>query len=442
MSSLARIILLTVGLFSLSELPSVVAASAPDVKPSGQTADSIREVLRTVARRQMHRYGPLRDGDYTPVGTVAELTASRKPAGVAWTYPWGVTLFGAIRSVDATGDLQALEWVLEQNRILSQFYVWAEHARIHSGNTEAWNELIKTDRTLSIARLLRLGDLDSCGAMGTEILEAALRHRERITPEERAVLERIANWITREQERLPDRTLWRKAQTDEDHVWPEGTIWADDLYMACPFLVRWAQFTGDGKFLTDAANQVIHMAARLQDADGLWFHAYSIPRKERSPFKWGRANGWIAVTMAEVLTALPENHPNRAAVLEICRRQMNGLKTVQADSGLWRQVLDRPELWEETSCTAMFAYALARGVNRGWLPASDLDVAKKAFAALCARCITPEGVIKGTCQGTGIGLRLDYYANRQRPDDDSHGPGVILLAGTELLNPGERANRR
>src|SRR5262249_27186455 len=44
-----------------------------------------------------------------------------------------------------------------------------------------------------------------------------------------------------------------------------------------------------------------------------------------------------------------------------------------------------------------------------------------------------EGVVKGTCQGTNIGKELDYYAKRERPDDDLHGRGVVLLAGTEIL---------
>jgi unsaturated rhamnogalacturonyl hydrolase len=83
----------------------------------------------------------------------------------------------------------------------------------------------------------------------------------------------------------------------------------------------------------------------------------------------------------------------------------------------------------------MFAYSIARGVNRGWLPASDMAVARKAFAGICAGYITPEGVVNGTCEGTNIGLDVEFYANRKRPSDDLHGRGVVLLAGTEILNP-------
>jgi rhamnogalacturonyl hydrolase YesR len=328
-----------------------------------------------------------------------------------------------------------MQWVADQNRILARQYAQAERVHAHVGDTPEWTAFVRDNRATPVARLLRLGDLDSCGAMGTQLLELLRHDRATPTPEEQQVLTRIAHWIQEQQERLPDGTLWRKAQRDEDHGWPDGTLWADDLYMACPFLVRWAAFTGNNDGLTDAAKQVIHMAARLQDADGLWFHGFSVPRAQHSPVKWGRANGWVAVTLAEILSVLPQDHPDRPALLEICRRQVNGLLRVQPASGLWRQVLDQPESWEETSCTAMFAYAIARGVNRGWLPAEDRRFAGIALAALCARCLSPEGVVKGTCEGTGIGLRLDYYASRKRPDDDAHGPGPLLLAGTEWLNP-------
>ena len=111
------------------------------------------------------------------------------------------------------------------------------------------------------------------------------------------------------------------------------------------------------------------------------------------------------------------------------------MKKVQAPDGMWRQVLDKPELWEETSCTAMFAYGIARAVHRGWIDASNMAVARKAFAGI-AKNVTPEGVVKSTCAGTNIGADLQFYIDRPRPDDDMHGRGPVLLAGTELLTAG------
>jgi len=141
-----------------------------------------------------------------------------------------------------------------------------------------------------IGGLVNLGSLDSCGAMGTQMLEGILRHPEMETSEEKRVVARIADWIVNHQDRLPDGTLWRSKSDGGAKAFKPGTIWMDDLYMACPFLVRWARYTGDPKYLDDAAQQIIHMAALLQDKDGVWFHSYFVNDKQHSPFKWGRAN--------------------------------------------------------------------------------------------------------------------------------------------------------
>ena len=47
------------------------------------------------------------------------------------------------------------------------------------------------------------------------------------------------------------------------HHFHNMTMWADDLYMSVPFLVRYSQFTGDQKYLDDAANQFFGFKKRL-----------------------------------------------------------------------------------------------------------------------------------------------------------------------------------
>jgi unsaturated rhamnogalacturonyl hydrolase len=384
---------------------------------------AIRDVLGRVSRHQLR---PLRDGDYAPVATLAALQAARAPDGIAWSYPWGVTLYGTIRSSDFTGDREVENFVLEHNRIAARDYVFLDAARTQVGGAG-----MKAYRS-KINGLLNLGSLDSCGAMGAQMLEGILRHPDQETPEEKVVVARIANWIVHRQDRLPDGTLWRSQTNGGVKDLKPGTIWLDDLYMACPFLVRWSRYTGDPRYLDDAAQQIIHMAALLQDTDGVWYHAYFVNEHKHSPVKWGRANGWGVVATVEVLSAMPADHPARAQLLDILRRQLAGLKPLQGPSGLWHQVLDHPEIWDETSCTAMFAYGYARAVNRGWIDASNLAVARKAFAGLEAH-VTPEGAVNGTCAGTNIGLDVAFYADRPHPDDDLHGRGVVLLAGSEIL---------
>ena len=398
----------------------VCAADAPTTI----TDNEIRDVVARVAKHQIHT---LADGDYAAVKSVDEAKAAKAPAEIAWSYPWGVALFGMSRSTDVTGDKDADQFVVAHNLICARYYNWLTGLKTSVTNSA---ELSAFTRTIKIKSLLSLGSLDSCGAMGNEILDSMIRHPDQVTPEEKAVVERIANWVVSKQDRLPDGTLWRPKSMN-------GTLWPDDLYMGGVFLVRWGIYNHDPKFIDDAAQQIIHQAALEADADGLWFHGYFVSEKKHAPFKWGRGNGWVTVTLVETISAMAETNPLRAKLIEILKNQIEGLKKVQAPDGMWRQVLDKPELWEETSCTAMFAYGIARAANRGWIDASNMAVARKAFAGI-AKNVTADGVVKGTCQGTNIGQDLDFYIKRPQPDDDMHGRGPVLLAGTEILLAGKK----
>ncbi|MGD0541287.1 MAG: glycoside hydrolase family 88 protein, partial [Tepidisphaeraceae bacterium] len=77
-------------------------------------------------------------------------------------------------------------------------------------------------------------------------------------------------------------------------------------------------------------------------------------------------------------------------------------------------------------------FALARGVNRGWLDASAYGpVAQAGWNGLTTR-IDEQGHVVGTCIGTGYAN--DYVFYYHRPDiDDVHGYGPVLLAGAEMI---------
>jgi unsaturated rhamnogalacturonyl hydrolase len=421
----SKVIVLLLSLFWLGNVDGVVQAQ---ISTNGGITDAqILDVVNRVARHQLH---PLKDGDYPAVSgsnALAVAATATAPEGIAWSYPWGVTLYGLLRSIEVTGDAAVGKFVVDHNLICARYYQWLDQVRQAAGDSDETKAFLHKAK---IGGLLRLGNLDSCGSMGNEIIASVMRYPEQTIPAEKTVIKRIAKWVTQQQDRLPDGTFWRPKIMD-------GTLWPDDLYMGGVFLVRYGLYTSDQKYIDDAASQIIHQAALEEDSDGLWFHGYFQAEKKHAPFKWGRGNGWVTVTLVETLSALPENDPQRTALIDILRQQIDGLKKVQASDGLWRQVLDKPELWEETSCTAMFAYGIARAVNRGWIDASYMEMARHAFAGI-AQNVTAEGVVKGTCQGTNIGKDLDYYINRPRPDDDLHGRGVTLLAGTEILLAGKK----
>ena len=140
-------------------------------------------------------------------------------------------------------------------------------------------------------------------------------------------------------------------------------------YMSIPFLAQMGKTTGEARYFDDAARQVIGMSARLFNREnGLFDHSWFADMEDDARFYWGRGGGWMMMAMAELLSVLPETHPDRAKVLEIFRRGARGAAETQGSLGLWHQLLDRTDSYLETSASAMFTFAIARGVNRGWLP--------------------------------------------------------------------------
>jgi rhamnogalacturonyl hydrolase YesR len=67
---------------------------------------------------------------------------------------------------------------------------------------------------------------------------------------------------------------------------------------------------------------------------------------------------------------------------------------------------------------AMFAFAIARGVNRGWIEAIYAPVAQ---AMARGREVTEDGQIAGVCRGTSVGYNMVYYANRPQLLHAYHG---------------------
>ncbi len=408
---------------------ALAAEKAKEPQPGSSTAPRpVKEVVLAVARHQLR---PLADGEYKR-GTWEEVRASRAPEGVGWVYPWGVTLLGLLRTSEVTGDKELEAFVLKHDEIVARYWDYLRWVQKTLGETQK-AEVDALIQASPIRRVMRVSSLDIAGAMSAQMVEAFLRHGARPTPEQEELLALTTDWVIHGQSRLPDGTFWRP-ETNQ-------TLWSDDLFMSGCLLTRWYEYTKDRTLVDDAARQVLGMASRQQDRDGLWFHANFIAEKQPSPFKWGRANGWAMVATAEVLSVLPENHPDRRKILAVFRKQLEGLKRVQAPAGLWRQVLDHQELWEEMSCTGMFTFSIARAVRRGWIPKAELALAEKAFAGM-SRNVSAEGQVAETSEGTLIGRELSYYANRRRPLDDQHSPGPVLLAGSELLAARETLARR
>lgn len=279
----------------------------------------------------------------------------------------------------------------------------------------------------SYHRIFRRTMLDDTGA---PILPFAELYLDEQPEAVKALLMPIADYVANRQVRLKDGTFCRPEPL-------EFTVWADDLFMSVPFLLQMAGITGEDKYYDDAARQVLNFRKYLLDpATGLYKHAWFSDKKQRSAAYWGRANGWIAWATAELLAKLPKKHAAYKRVLQNFQQQMKVLARYQDKNGFWHQVLDDPDSYQETSCTALFTLALARGLREGWL---SKGYQKNAFAGWQAvkTKIDENGVVHGICQGTDIGYDQEFYRKRKTVDNDPRGLGAVITAGIEISKLGK-----
>jgi unsaturated rhamnogalacturonyl hydrolase len=227
---------------------------------------------------------------------------------------------------------------------------------------------------------------------------------------------------------------WDK--TTADGITAEARYWVDDMYMITAIQVQAYRATGDSKYLDHAALTMVSYLDKLQQPNGLFFHAAD------SPFYWGRGNGWQAAGMTELLRSLPKKHPSRARIMAGYTTMMASLLKYQGTDGLWRQLVDHPEAWAETSGTGMFAFAMITGVKNGWLPKKTYGPpARKAWLGLVTY-IDADANVRDVCIGTNkadqevgsdLNVQLKFYLDRPRRVGDLHGQAPLLWSAAALL---------
>jgi len=213
----------------------------------------------------------------------------------------------------------------------------------------------------------------------------------------------------------------------DDGLTSQTRWWIDDMYMVGMVQIQAYRATKDIKYADRASLQLTAYIDRLQQPNGLFFHGPDFH------YHWGRGNGWVAAGMAEVLKSLPEDHPRRDDLMAGYKKMMAALLKFQADNGMWRQLIDYEYSWAESSCTAMFAYAMTVGVDEGWLDKADYQPAvEKAFKALCAH-VDRDGNVREICIGTGQQDDIEFYLKRPRTLGDFHGQAPVLWLISQRL---------
>ena len=251
-----------------------------------------------------------------------------------------------------------------------------------------------------------------------------------------------------EQPRTASGGFWHK------QIYP-NQMWLDGLYMGEPFYAEYTLTFENGKSFDDIAKQFELIQLHATDPKtGLLYHGWdeskAMPWANKvtgnSPNFWSRALGWYAMALVDVLDYMPKEHPKRAELIKYLNNVSAALAKYQDKSGLWYQVTDKAGgkgNYLEASGSSMFAYAFAKGANKGYLPAKYKKLANKAFDGLTTvliKKVDEDGGITLTncCQVAGLGGTpyrdgsYEYYVNERKKDNDPKATGPFILAALEL----------
>lgn len=236
-------------------------------------------------------------------------------------------------------------------------------------------------------------------------------------------------------------------------IYPDQ-MWLDGLYMGEPFYAQYTATFENGKNLDDVAKQFELIQLHATDKKtGLLYHGWdeskkmpwANPETGTSPNFWSRSIGWYVMALVDALDYFPKNHPKQKELVGYLNNIANSLVKYQDQSGLWYQVTDGGDKggnYLESSGSAMFAFAFAKGANKGYLPSKFKAVANKAFDGLTQKLIVVgnDGAITLTqaCAVAGLGGTpyrdgsYQYYVNERKKDNDPKATGPFILAALEL----------
>lgn len=247
--------------------------------------------------------------------------------------------------------------------------------------------------------------------------------------------------------RNEDGGFWHKK------VYPHQ-VWLDGIYMGAPFYAEYAYRNNLVNDYADVIRQFLMAARHTYDPKtDLFRHACDVSRTERwadketgqSLHSWGRAMGWYAMAFVDALDFIPEHEAGRDSMLLVFNHLAQMVKRVQdAKTGLWYQVLDKSGAegnYLESSCSAMFIYALFKAVRMGYVDPSYLEVAVKGYKGFLNHFIEvdKEGLVTITkaCAVAGLGGKnyrsgdYNYYINETIRNNDPKAVGPFILASLE-----------
>ncbi len=249
------------------------------------------------------------------------------------------------------------------------------------------------------------------------------------------------------QPRTPEGGFWHKKIY-------ENQMWLDGLYMCAPFYTECAKLFDHPEWVEDIARQFLLIREKTwHKPTGLALHAWDSARvqpwadKETgcSPHVWGRAVGWYACAVVDVLELLPEGAKEHQALASLLNDLLAAVWRARDErTGVWLQVMDasdRPGNYAESSCSAQFIYATAKARRLGCcdlISAEDLRAAWKGAVDQFIEVYKGDAIVCKCCQVAGLGNATErdgsfaYYMSEPIVCNDLKGSGAMLQAAVEM----------
>lgn len=252
--------------------------------------------------------------------------------------------------------------------------------------------------------------------------------------------------------------LHKHPRTSEGGFWHKNIypwqMWLDGLYMGQPFYAEYAKIFHEDTAFNDITRQFVLMERHARDSKtGLLYHGWDESKQQKwanketglSPHFWGRALGWYGMAMVDVLDHFPPNHPGRDSIIGILNRFANAIVKYQdPKTGAWYDIVNMqttPKNYLEASGSAMLIYTLAKGMRKGYLPASYLQNVNKGYAGIVKQFIkTEDGQVNlhGTVSVSGLGGNpyrdgsFEYYMSEKVIVNDPKGIGAFIKCAVEV----------
>ncbi|MBQ8592983.1 MAG: glycoside hydrolase family 88 protein [Bacteroidaceae bacterium] len=388
---------------------------APTVEQVKATMDRVLNYLEgCTPTRVVNKNNGKTITDYAHMGPEAQV---ERGTFRLTSYEWGVTYSAMLAATEATGDPAYSNYAINRFKFLNE--VAPHFKKLIEKHGKEIDPLMR--------QMLTPKALDDAGAVCAAMIKAQQKDP---TLNLNQLIENYIDFIVNKEYRLADGTF---ARTRPFY----NTLWLDDMFMGIPPIAQYATIAGEKQahYLAEAVRQILQFKERMWVPEkNLFRHGWVEEMQDHPAFHWARANGWALLTLCEVLDVLPDNYPQRDKLMELYRNHVRGLAALQSGEGLWHQLLDRPDSYLETSATAIYAYCIAHGINKGWIDAMAYGpVATLAWNAVTTQ-INEKGQVGGTCVGTGMAFDPAFYCYRPVTVYAAHGYGPVIWAGAEIIN--------